>query len=390
MTDLLKVRPDLWEGVAKCLTKRGFWNKKIQVEEIPTLESSPSTKIKVPVNRVGGKAEDDEGNTTLPVKINKVESIAILDSGAGVGIATRKVWEAWGKPALRRTRMNLQLADGSLESPVGLLEDVTVTSCGIEYLHTFAIVDFGKGTSYEVILGRPFMRQFQMIQDWGYNYLYLRHDGVITRINLRNHQYRDVTYSPVEEFDSASSEVSDQIYGRGKELWMCSTSCMGLKPEQVVHDRVITDEAYIPVPFSEHLIDPQEWVHALATLTVCAMPKPIKFCDEDGYDVVPILMITTQQTEGPSSEEFYEPNNDVLLGDMVSIRDVSASDYDTTDDGDEGRLLDSLEGYDSDDAIVPEEDLEKIRVLLRGREEIALEFPKEKPKHKFCKSHRKF
>ena len=58
---------------------------------------------------------------------------------------------------------------------------------------------------------------------------------------------------------------------------MCSTSCMGLKLEQVVHDRVITDEAYIPVPFSEHLIDPQEWVHALATLTVCAMPKPINF-----------------------------------------------------------------------------------------------------------------
>ena len=253
MTDLLKVRPDLWEGVAKCLTERGFWNKKIQVEEIPTLESSPSTKINVPVNRVGGKAEEDEGNTTLPVKINKIESIAVLDSGAGVGIATRKVWEAWSKPSLRQMRMNLQLADVSLESLVGLLEDVTVTSCGIEYLHTFAIVDFGKGTSYEVILGRPFMRQFQMIQDWGYNYLYLRHDGVITRINLRNHQYRDVTYSPVEEFDSASSEVSNQIYGRGKELWMCSTSCMGLKPEQVVHDRVITDEAYIPVPFPKTL-----------------------------------------------------------------------------------------------------------------------------------------
>ena len=229
-----------------------------------------------------------------------------------------------------------------------------------------------------------------MIQDWGYNYLYLQHDGVITRINLQNHQYRDVTYSPVEEFDSALLEVSNQIYGRGKELWMCSTSCMGLKPEEVVHDRVITDEAYIPVPFPEHLIDPQEWVHALATLTILCNAKPIKFCDEDGYDVVPILMIATQQEEEPLQEEFYEPNNDILLGDMVSIRDVSALDYGTTDDGNEGRLLDSLEGYDLDDAIVPEEELEKIRVLLRGRKEIALEFPKDKPKRKFCKSHRKF
>ena len=50
-------------------------------------------------------------------------------------------------------RMNLQLADGSLESPIGLLEDVKVKSCGIEYLHTFPIVNFGKGTSYKEILG---------------------------------------------------------------------------------------------------------------------------------------------------------------------------------------------------------------------------------------------
>ena len=50
------------------------------------------------------------------------------------------------------------VVDGSLENPIGLLENVTVTSCGIEYEHTFAIVDFGRNTNYEVILGRPFMR----------------------------------------------------------------------------------------------------------------------------------------------------------------------------------------------------------------------------------------
>ena len=53
----------------------------------------------------------------------------------------------------RRTRMNLQLANGSLENPIGLLENVTIKSCGIEYEHTFAIVDFGKNTNYKVILG---------------------------------------------------------------------------------------------------------------------------------------------------------------------------------------------------------------------------------------------
>ena len=95
----------------------------------------------------------------------------ILDSGAGGAIATKEVWESWGIPALRKTRMKLQLADGFIESPIGLLEKVVVTSCGIEYEHTFAVVDFGKKPNYEIILDRPFMRQLKIIQNWGYNYM---------------------------------------------------------------------------------------------------------------------------------------------------------------------------------------------------------------------------
>ena len=54
-----------------------------------------------------------------------------------------------------------------MERRPSLLEEVVVTSCGIEYEHTFAVVDFGKEPNYEIILGRPFMRQMKMIQDWG-------------------------------------------------------------------------------------------------------------------------------------------------------------------------------------------------------------------------------
>ena len=77
--------------------------------------------------------------------------------------------------------MQLQLADGTLAKPLGMLERVTVTGCGISFMHTLAIVDFGSDPNYEIILGRPFMRQMLVVQDWGYNYLYLlRHDGVTT------------------------------------------------------------------------------------------------------------------------------------------------------------------------------------------------------------------
>ena len=49
--------------------------------------------------------------------------------------------------------MSLQLADGNLNTPLGLIEDNTVESCGIQYSHTFAIADFGESTNYKVILG---------------------------------------------------------------------------------------------------------------------------------------------------------------------------------------------------------------------------------------------
>ena len=89
--------------------------------------------------------------------------MAILDSGAGMSIATKTIWEKWGKPTVRQTCMNLQLADGSLENPIGLLESIMVKSCGIKYEHTFAIVDFGKNKNSKVILGRPFMHQYRIV-----------------------------------------------------------------------------------------------------------------------------------------------------------------------------------------------------------------------------------
>ena len=96
----------------------------------------------------------------------------------------------------------------TLEHPLGMLENVLVESCGVKYVHSFAIVDFGQDPSYEVILGRPFMRQLQVIQDWGFDYLYLRHDDVTTRVNLVDYTYRDVITMPVDDFDSFSSGLT--------------------------------------------------------------------------------------------------------------------------------------------------------------------------------------
>ena len=54
----------------------------------------------VGLNKESGIKEKDEGNTTLPVTCEGIQSIAILDSGAGISIATKTIWEKWGRPTI--------------------------------------------------------------------------------------------------------------------------------------------------------------------------------------------------------------------------------------------------------------------------------------------------
>ena len=160
-------KPSLWE---KLLEKWGV-RKQLLKEMLPSKELCKVSTY--------AKAKGDKGSTTLKVKKDSHLHQAILDTGAGVSIVTKETWIKWGKRALTSTRMGLQLADGEVKYPIGLLEDTSISICGIEITHTFAVVDFGPETNYEIILERPFMRQMLVVQYWGYNHLYLRQKNAI-------------------------------------------------------------------------------------------------------------------------------------------------------------------------------------------------------------------
>jgi hypothetical protein len=221
----------------------------------------------VPINKVGDYCEGDDGNTTSPVEFNNVQSLAILDSGAGVATSTKQIWDSWGQPALRKTRMKLQLADGYVKRPMGLLEKVVVLSCNIEYEHTFAVVEFGTKPNYKIILGRPFMRQLKMIQDWGYSYLFLRQPNATTRIDLKSHSFCDVQNTSVRDFETSTMEDTTPSWlENGKPLWLC-----GLDKNGSERKSEINSYDYIAEPFPEHKIEPFGWQEILATLDVCAV-----------------------------------------------------------------------------------------------------------------------
>ena len=171
-----------------------------------SVDKNGKTKAK---NKESKRTDEYNSYTTLPIKRGNLEFIAILDSGASISIATRQIWEKWGKPTLKASAIALQFADGSVKQPIGLLENFKVQTCGIKYRHTFAVMDFSHKPEHEVILGRPFMRQFQMIEDWGFNYLYLRHNTDITRVYWKNHSHIKVKHMPTDDLYSLSSNNSD-------------------------------------------------------------------------------------------------------------------------------------------------------------------------------------
>lgn len=77
----------------------------------------------------------------------------------------------------------------------------------------------------------------------------------------------------------------------GKSYICVEPFCKDFNPKRLKGSRIILDKSYVPQLFPKHLIDPLEWTHVLATLSTCALPKPIQFYDPDGYDTVPIKML---------------------------------------------------------------------------------------------------
>ena len=57
----------------------------------------------VSINKMSKKMGSLEGNTTLPVEHRNVIFMAILDSGAGMSVATKSIWKKWEKPTIRST-----------------------------------------------------------------------------------------------------------------------------------------------------------------------------------------------------------------------------------------------------------------------------------------------
>ncbi|KAH7387431.1 hypothetical protein KP509_16G022700 [Ceratopteris richardii] len=122
MEEIVKQNPHLQHNMKNWETKSK--NLDPQQQELEEL-------LYIPIDKIGGYCEGEEGNSTLRIQFGENHAKAILDSGSGVVIMTKQTWAKWGQNELIPTKMRLQLADGHMEKPLGIWEKVIVEICGI-------------------------------------------------------------------------------------------------------------------------------------------------------------------------------------------------------------------------------------------------------------------
>ncbi len=90
-----------------------------------------------------------------------------------------------GRPHLDVTNIVVKMANVTNAKPIGMLKDLKLKVLGHKVRHTFIVMDFSKHPmSYEMILGRPFMRDAKMVHDWSKNHVYLRFQDSVIRVDL--------------------------------------------------------------------------------------------------------------------------------------------------------------------------------------------------------------
>ena len=77
-----------------------------------------------------------------------------------------------------------------------------------------------------------------------------------------------------------------------------------------------SSDSYVPEPFPEHELEPYGWHDILATLDVCANVHDNVHCDEEGYDICSLKMLSVMQ-EIEESELSCRQENATQEGQLV-------------------------------------------------------------------------
>ncbi|XP_073017795.1 uncharacterized protein [Primulina eburnea] len=176
------------------------FKKKKSLEDLKTLHSNIQSAEQEDVAFNGVDCKEKQGN--LPQKLQdpgefvvpceiggKLVENAICDSGASVNIMPSSLYEKLGLSRIKPTGLSLQMADKSVRTPLGVVEDVELKIDKIRLLADFVVLDIQNSQNVQVILGRPLLAAVGAIIDVKRGKMTMEVEGQLVEINASKISY---------------------------------------------------------------------------------------------------------------------------------------------------------------------------------------------------------
>ena len=133
----------------------------------------------------------DPGNFVINVSVGgKNDQRAMFDLGAGINVMPYTVYKHLGLHNLKPSSMSLVLADQSIRSPKGIVEDVLIRVGKLSVSADFVVLEMDgenkRGKELPILLGRPFMATTEAVIDVKNGRLSMKVLGEVININIFN------------------------------------------------------------------------------------------------------------------------------------------------------------------------------------------------------------
>nr|GEZ29312.1 reverse transcriptase domain-containing protein [Tanacetum cinerariifolium] len=128
-------------------------NKLIELTKTPLNENYSAVVLKWLEEKLG-----DPGRFLIPCDFSEFDNcLALADLGASINLMPLSIWKKLKLPALKDTKMVLELADRTISKPTGVAENVFVKVGKFYFPADFVVLYFIADPRVPLILGRPFL-----------------------------------------------------------------------------------------------------------------------------------------------------------------------------------------------------------------------------------------
>src|ERR1044072_7207819 len=149
----------------------------------------------------------DLGSFTILVDIEGLSvAEALCDLGASINLMPLSMFRRLQLGEVTPTMISLQMADRSIKTPYGIVEDVLVRVDKFVFPVDFVILDMEEDSKVPLILGRPFLVTGRALIDVEQGIVHLRVAGDMVTFNV----YKDMKHPKTSE-DMFICEVVDEL-----------------------------------------------------------------------------------------------------------------------------------------------------------------------------------